>query len=363
MKIKRSKNTSANLSGNTLDKKTFYLFISLLIVVGASSFTKAIASSEFAPLALRSGLINTIVAVITSVVTYLIAAKWLGNFKDSYKSVSDYLHIVNVGLLIGLLVPLNASVYMVVMSTVVAIYVSNLVYGGRGYGIFNTAVVAALFMTLSFNITPLEIASKRGIVSLVAPLQELKIWLEGGDFTYHIRNVLNGYTIGISFGNSVGFTLIVLFVILAFKKVIDYRLSLSFFISAAAMLYIVSLVAGYSYLFVLAHLISGYMLLATVFLVTDESTTPATRESKILFGFFTALFTVSMRLLSMHTEGILFAILLSNMISPTLNRTLTRSNNKLLIKTLVLVGVLVIGFGYFIGSIASSRFIVSGGLY
>ena len=72
--------------------------------------------------------------------------------------------------------------------------------------------------------------------------------------------------------------------------------------------------------FILSHVLSGGLLLGAIFMATDYATTPATRWGKVIFGFGCGLITIVIRLFGSYTEGVSFAILLMNILTPYIEK-------------------------------------------
>ena len=73
------------------------------------------------------------------------------------------------------------------------------------------------------------------------------------------------------------------------------------------------------------HVLSGGLLLGAIFMATDYSTTPSTVMGRVLFGIGAGLLTVLIRLYGSYAEGVSFAILFMNILTPYLSRaTMTK---------------------------------------
>ena len=72
------------------------------------------------------------------------------------------------------------------------------------------------------------------------------------------------------------------------------------------------------------QLMSGALVLAAFFMATDYTTTPATKKGKVIYGLGCGLITVLIRVWGNYPEGVSFAILLMNILTPHIN-SLTRS--------------------------------------
>ena len=68
------------------------------------------------------------------------------------------------------------------------------------------------------------------------------------------------------------------------------------------------------------HLFAGGLFLGAIFMATDYVTTPQTNLGRLAFGIGAGLFTVLIRVYSSYPEGVSFAILLMNILTPYINR-------------------------------------------
>ena len=67
------------------------------------------------------------------------------------------------------------------------------------------------------------------------------------------------------------------------------------------------------------QILSGGLLFGAFFMATDPVTSPFTFEGKWIYGILLGVFTVLIRGLSGFVEGVMFAILLMNAISPLID--------------------------------------------
>ncbi len=316
------------------------LQIALLITL-LTSFFFATRIEDLAGVNPASLLINAAISIVVSLVIEILflrsRGRWNG-FKDLYLKQSPLL----IPLTVVLLLPLHATWFTVVVATVMAVWIGKLVYGGFGYSIFNAAIVGVLFANLSFRST---MGSPEG---LTYPIELLKLASETNQIALLSQQPLfiGGMYYPIAAGAMSGLVLAVLFIILAALRVIDWRLTVTYLATVFGITYIM----GGSY-YAMEHLLSGLVLFAGVFLVTDPVTTPTSRETKLVFAVIVGLLTVMVRVLGSNTEGVLFAVLLGNIFTPYINRTARQSNMKSFIKTIVFVVVLIVLGGLVIGFI------------
>ena len=258
---------------------------------------------------------------------------------DRFSSYSGFVDPLSTGLLIALLLPLGTPAYVLILAVIVGTYAGKLVFGGYGYYIFNPALVGVLFATLSFS----------GQMTVMdTPLMILKEVFAGGTFEgITLLNLLAGNYAALAVGSTGVITLIVLFVYLLVTKVIDLRLSGTFLLTVLFMSFGIGTILwafeGTTTLsYMIVNLFTGLTMFAAVFLLSEPVSTPTSRETKIIFAVVVAVLMMTMRTLSTNTEGIVFAVLFGNMITPFINRTVKRSNRSSLIKTLVGVAIFVL---------------------
>ena len=76
----------------------------------------------------------------------------------------------------------------------------------------------------------------------------------------------------------------------------------------------------------LFNVLAGGLILGAFFMATDYTTSPVTRKGKIIMGFGCGLITSIIRMYAGYPEGVSFAILLMNVITPLIDRyTVPRS--------------------------------------
>ena len=69
------------------------------------------------------------------------------------------------------------------------------------------------------------------------------------------------------------------------------------------------------------HLLTGGMMLGAIFMATDMVTSPMSRNGQLVYGVGIGLLTVTIRTWGAYPEGMSFAILLMNAVTPLLNIT------------------------------------------
>jgi electron transport complex protein RnfD len=114
-------------------------------------------------------------------------------------------------------------------------------------------------------------------------------------------------------------------------------------------------------------MVTGLTMFGAVFLVSESVSSPTSRETKIIYAVAVATLTVAVRVLGKEIEGIVFAVLFGNMITPFLNRTVRRSDKKALIKTIVIsfcvVIFIAVALGFIVQNNAQDLYGLVGGIF
>ncbi|UCE87652.1 MAG: RnfABCDGE type electron transport complex subunit D, partial [Deltaproteobacteria bacterium] len=128
-----------------------------------------------------------------------------------------------------------------------------------------------------------------------------------------------GYTSG-SLGETSAALLLVCGAWLAARRMFDWRLPVSTLLSAAVCATGMHLLSPQTYPSPAFTLLSGGLLFAAVFMVTDPVTSPTTARGAWIFGIGVGFVTVLIRLFGGLPEGVMYAVLLMNAMTPHINR-------------------------------------------
>lgn len=335
-------------------KKSFTLHFALIVVAIGTIVLKAftaVTDGTSLDLAFKS-LAMIILASVFSVVIEIFYALSEKNTKK-FESYSGYVDPINTGLLIALLLPSTTPFYVLALAVFVGVYAGKLVFGGYGFYIFNPALVGVLFANISF---------KSQLLLENTPLQLLKNAIEGDSITFNTTQLLLGNYQEIAIGSTSVILLGLVFIYLLITKVIDFRISGTFLLSVLVITFGVGFINFYSpgdmsvvYDYVLINMITGLTVFGAVFLISEPVSSPTTRETKIIYAVIVAVFMMLVRTLGAQTEGLVFAILFGNMITPLINRTVKRSNTRGLVKTLIASVIIVALVTVALGLIVQSR--------
>ena len=157
--------------------------------------------------------------------------------------------------------------------------------------------------------TKLEQLIKNVDVDTVSGATPLAVLAEGGE--YKLTDLLFGIHGG-AIGETCAIALLIGFIYLLVTRVITWHIPVSF----VGFVYIGSLLIEGDPMRALMMTLSGGLLLGAIFMATDYVTSPTTPWGKIVFGFGAALITTLIRYFGVYPEGVSFAILFMNILTP-----------------------------------------------
>ncbi len=249
--------------------------------------------------------------------------------KKSYPDVTALIYV--------LLIPLGTPLWLVMIGAVLATLLGKLIFGGFHHMVFHSSLVGVIFVTLgwsqientasfatSFDNNVLELIFDTNffnntlrIGGLFNPdnyLSSLEM-LASGD-SYHFINVLFGLAPGLI---TSGLLVLLIAAYLRYKQYINITIPVSFIASFLVTAIIISVTKEQGALYPLQQLFSGSLLFVVIFAATNPITSPIDYRGKIIFGVIAGSLTMLIRNGSEYLEGVIFAILFMQMLTPMLN--------------------------------------------
>lgn len=215
------------------------------------------------------------------------------------------------GALLAFNLPISIPLWQVVFGALVAIVAVKQLFGGIGKNFANPAITARIVMLLTFagSMTNWNYADA---LSSATPLA----MMASGEAPA-VKVLILG-THGGCIGETCAIALLIGFVYLLCRRVIRWHTP----VVMTATVFLFTWILGAD---PVRHVLSGGLLLGAIFMATDYSTTPSTVMGRVLFGIGTGLLTVLIRLYGSYAEGVSFAILFMNILTPYLSRaTMTK---------------------------------------
>ena len=101
---------------------------------------------------------------------------------------------------------------------------------------------------------------------------------------------------------------------------IDWRIPFYYILTVFIITGVYGYFRGYNPLFPLYHLLGGGLMIGAFFMATDWVTSPLTKHGRIIFAVGLGILTALIRLRGGHVEGVCYAILIMNMLTPLIDR-------------------------------------------
>ena len=236
------------------------------------------------------------------------------------------------GVLLALNLPPAAPWWVAFLGAIAAIAIAKMCFGGLGQNIFNPAIFGRVFLLVSFPAIMTTWAAPHGWLGVDAfsgatPLAAINEGLHQGLSANQIiaDNGLTGWHMlfaraGGSAGEISALALIVGFIYLLVRKVIRPHIPLAILGTVVVLTTIFSLANPAQFTGPLFNLLTGGLLLGSIFMATDYVTSPMAPLGMIIYGVLIGLLTVLIRYFGAYPEGVSFAILLGNMATPLINK-------------------------------------------
>jgi electron transport complex protein RnfD len=311
------------------------------------------------PLSTRSVMIDVIIALVPAMaaagyyfriyalvliptcVISAVATEWLCNVirkkPHPLESLGDFSAVVT-GIILALSLPPSLPVWAAIIGSAFSIAIGKMVFGGLGANIFNPAMVGRAFLTVSFGMlmttwtVPATINSVMPEISAenkinartqATPLALSKDAIKAKTGSEVVNNQLaDMFTgeIGGCLGETSALALLLGGIYLLIRRTINFHIPLAVLLSAFVFASIAYLVNSDAYIWPLSHLCSGGLLIGAFFIATDPVTVPLSTKGMWIFGIGVGTITMLIRIVGEYPEGVMFAILLMNAVTPLIDR-------------------------------------------
>jgi electron transport complex protein RnfD/electron transport complex protein RnfC len=256
------------------------------------------------------------------------------------------------GWLLALSLPPWAPAWVGIVGGFVAIAIGKQLFGGLGFNPFNPAMVARVFLLVSFPMVMTQWVAPTPIVSPGAPgvVEGLRLSWHGAPppdavtsatLLGHVKTEFSrgvapaealagaaaslqswtGMRAG-SLGETAALLLAAGGLYLLALRIISWPIPLAVLGGIGVPAFIAHALDPARFLAADVHLLSGAAVLGAFFIATDYVTSPNTRSGQLLYGFSIGLLTWLIRSFGGYPEGIAFAVLLLNAMTPLIDRAI-----------------------------------------
>lgn len=241
----------------------------------------------------------TLVCVAACVISEAITQKLLGK----KIRIAD-LSAVVTGILLALNLPVEYPFFMAIVGSIFAIAIVKELFGGIGQNFLNPALAARALLLVTW---PAETGTFTfdGVAG-ATPL---------GGRPATLLDLFIGNIPG-SIGEVSKLALLLGLAYLVIRRVINLRMPVIYVAVSAIILYVLK----YDLADTLHQILSGGIILAAVFMITDYSSSPMSPQGQVVYAIGAAILTVIIRLYGGYPEGVSFAILIMNVLTPTIDK-------------------------------------------
>jgi len=216
------------------------------------------------------------------------------------------------GMLVAFNLPVSIPLWQAALGSIIAIVLVKMLFGGLGKNFANPAIVARIILFLSFSksmtawtfpdavstATPLALM-RAGDMAALPSLLEMFLGNKGG-----------------CLGEVSAFALLIGFVYLLIRDVITWHTPVVY----VGTVFVLSWILGGDFLYAVNQILAGGLMLGAIYMATDYATTPSTNAGRVVFGLGCGLLTVMIRQWGSYAEGVSFAILFMNILTPYISK-------------------------------------------
>lgn len=224
------------------------------------------------------------------------------------------------GAILGLSLPATAPWYVGVIAAGIAIGIGKMVFGGLGGNIFNPAMVGRAFVMIAFagDLAASGYINAAGTVDILSQATPLTAFKQT-DIVTSMAPMFFGYTNG-SIGETSALACLLGGLWLCLRRVASWEIPAAVILSTLVIAGIGNLLNLDSQWTVVHHLLGGALLFGAFYIATDPVTSPLTAKGKWIFGIGIGALVMVLRYFSGYPEGVMFAVLLMNAVTPLINR-------------------------------------------
>ena len=231
------------------------------------------------------------------------------------------------GILIPMIMPVEAPLWMLALSTAFAVIIGKEIFGGTGMNIWNPALIARAFFFFAYpsmmSGDKVWVAAESGAdaVTKATPLAEMALGNGMGEFT--MMDAFLGFIPG-SIGETSTAAILLGALLLLITNVASWRIMLSVFVGGFAA---GAAFAGITGVCPLQQILIGGFAFGAVFMATDPVTSSQTNKGKYIYGFLIGAMAIVIRSINPgYPEGMMLAILLMNTFAPLIDWCVVQGN-------------------------------------
>ena len=255
--------------------------------------------------------LRALLLIAVSVATCVLGEFLFNLICKKQQTIGD-LSAVVTGVILALNLNTKTTVWQMIVGALFAIIVVKCFFGGIGCNFANPAATARVFMLISFGELASAVSTQfSDLIAGATPLGNLA----NGDELPSLIDMLLGNRGG-AMGETCAIAILAGFVYLVVRRVIAWQVPTVF----VATVFVLSFIITKDFNMALYYVLSGGLLFGAVFMATDYVTTPIRTSGRMIFALGCGIITVLIRFFGSYPEGVSFAILIMNILSPFIDK-------------------------------------------
>ncbi|PLY13469.1 MAG: electron transporter RnfD [Sedimenticola sp.] len=286
--------------------------------------------------------ISALALILVTTLSCILTEAFFNWMSDRPNSLGDY-SVAITGLLLALTLPPGFPLWMAAVAGFIGVGLGKSLFGGLGYNVMNPALIGRAFVQAAFPVaittcTPsfapgrfLEFIPSSLALPFMSPV-DTSDWVREHTIdsfsgatplalqkfehiTVDTMDLLTGSVAG-SVGETSALLIFVCGLYLAARKMMNLRIPAGIFTTTIVLTLPLYLMNPEVYPSPQFMLFSGGLMLGAMFMATDMVASPLTPRGLWLYGAVIGFLTVIIRLYGGLTEGVMYAILVANALSP-----------------------------------------------
>ena len=228
-----------------------------------------------------------------------------------------------IGLLTAMVLPASAPWWLVLVGTFLAIIIGIQIFGGIGANPFNPVALAIAILMVSYkshlDFDTALVNFTLDFPSTTDPLAALKAFGPAAVENLNPVDLFMGRQVG-GLGSSCGLALTLGGIYLMLRGIIRWEISIAFIAGVFISAMLFNMADPVRYAPPMFHLLTGYTLIGAFFLATESSSSPVNFIPMLVYGALGGVMAVLIRNIGVYVDGVVFAILLINLINPLVDK-------------------------------------------
>jgi len=280
--------------------------------------------------------LSALLILMTAILSCLLTEKVFNYFSGQNLNSSD-LSVIITGVLFGLTLPPALPLWMVCVGGFFSISLGKFIFGGLGFNPFNPALVGRAFLQAAFpsamtqwspafaadrfsslptsSLTFPFFSPEYDQLSSATPLAALKF--SGSNSSE--MDLFLGLNHG-SLGETCSILILCCGLYLIYRGLMNWRIPAGIFLVIILLTNILSFTSEELQPSVFFMMFSGGLMLGAMFMATDPVASPITHWGCFVYGCIIGLLIFIIRIWGGMPEGVMYAILLANAISPHIDK-------------------------------------------